>query len=341
MAVDLRSDTVTKPTPEMYAAMARADLGDDVLGHDPTTRQLEELAAQATGMEDALFVPSGTMGNQVALATHTHPGDSVLFDDDAHMVYYEVGAPAILSGVQARTVPSTNGVIDSSKIEARFLSKSEHTPGTTLLCMENTHNRAGGTVTPVEVHRQCRQAADRLGIRIHLDGARVFNAAVALGVRVTEITRHVDTVSFCLSKGLCSPVGSVLCGPADFIREARFWRKRLGGGLRQSGILAACGIVSLTRMVDRLAEDHLRTHKLATAVSALKGVSVVPPQTNILMIDTVAPASSWVDALEKEGVWVVPTGSHRVRAVLHKDIGDLELEEALLAFHKVGHASLG
>ncbi|MBS1714662.1 MAG: threonine aldolase family protein [Armatimonadetes bacterium] len=341
MSVDLRSDTVTRPTPDMYAAMAAAELDDDVLGHDPTTRRLEELAAGMTGMEDALFVPSGTMGNQIALATHTKPGDSVLFDDDAHMVFYECGSPAVLSGVQVRTVPSQGGVMDSGAVSRRALVRSEHTPGTTLLCLENTHNRAGGTVTDVATHQALKAAAASLGIPVHLDGARVFNAAVALGVPVGDVTRHVDTVSICLSKGLCSPVGSVLCGPCGFVQEARYWRKRLGGGMRQSGILSACGIVSLTKMVDRLSEDHRRCRELADRVSRLPGATPVPPQTNILMIDTDAPAAAWADALECEGVRTVPMGPYRLRAVFHKDVDDAGLEQALLAFEKVGASRLG
>lgn len=340
MPVDLRSDTVTRPTPEMYAAMAAAPLDDDVLGHDPTTRELELLSAKRVGKEDAIFVPSGTMGNQIALATHTRPGDSVLVDDDAHILFYECGAPAVIAGVQARTVPSHLGVMDIDKINTRYLHKSLHTPGTTLLCLENTHNRAGGSVTPVEDHERCRSVCDELGIKIHLDGARVFNAAVALGVDVSQITRQVDSVTFCLSKGLASPIGSVLCGNAAFIEEARQWRKRFGGGMRQSGVLAACGIVSLDRMVARLAEDHRRAKRLADGLNEIPGLEPVAPQTNILMIDTDVKAETWVAALDAKDVWVVAMGPHRVRAVFHKDVDDDGLEQALLAFQQVASAGL-
>ncbi len=328
MTVDLRSDTVTTPTPAMYEAMAAAELGDDVLGHDPTTERLEALAAETVGMEAALFVPSGTMGNQIALATHTRPGDSVLFEDDAHMLFYEAAAPAVFAGVQARTVPSDRGIVDPERVAARVLKRSEHTPGTTLLCLENTHNRAGGSATPVATHARLREVASEAGLKVHLDGARVFNAAVALGVPVREVTRHVDTVNFCLSKGLASPVGSVLCGPAAFIGEARFWRKRMGGGLRQSGLLAACGIVSLTQMVDRLAEDHRRAAALAEALSGLPGIRPVPPETNILMLDLDRPASEWQGALEERGVRTIPVAPHRLRLVFHKDVDDEGLEQA-------------
>ena len=329
MIADLRSDTITKPTPEMYAAMAIAELGDDVLGDEPTVHRLEELAAQKTGMDKGLFVPSGTMGNQVALATHTSPGQSVLFEDEAHMVYYEAAAPAVISGVLVRTMKAVDGVIDPSEIEKRALRRDEHTPGTTLVCFENTHNRCGGAVTPVGHHKEYRRIADSLGIRIHLDGARMFNAAVALGVDVKEITTQVDTVSFCLSKGLSAPVGSVLCGPSDFIKEARYWRKRLGGGMRQAGILAACGIVALETMVDRLADDHARAKRLAEACASLPGLSPLPAPTNMVIVQTEAPAKSWQERLEANGVRCFSVDPHRLRFVTHKDVGDAEITSAI------------
>lgn len=340
MIVDLRSDTVTRPTPEMYDAMVKAKLDDDVLGHDPTTLELERLAAKLVGKEDAIFVPSGTMGNQIALATHTRPGDSVLFDDDAHMLFYECAATAVVSGVQVRTFPSVNGIPIVEKLKDRILKRSHHTPGTTLICLENSHNRAGGTVVSVEIHRQLSLVAKESGLKVHLDGARLFNAAVALGVSPSSITAQVDSVNFCLSKGLGSPIGSVLCGPAEFIESARFWRKRFGGGMRQSGILAACGIVSLTKMVDRLAVDHQRAKTLAESLDKLPGIQCVAPQTNILMIDTEHPASQWVDALEKLDVHTVAMGEYRIRCVFHFDITDEGLEQTRLAFQKVSDSGL-
>lgn len=336
--VDLRSDTVTLPTPEMYAAIAKAELGDDVLGHDPTVRGLEELAAEMSGMEDAIFVPSGTMGNQIALATHTKPGESALFEEEAHMLYYEGGSPAVIAGVLTISVPGKHGVPDPADIERRILKRSEHTPGTTLLCLESTHNRAGGTVIPLETHRACREMADRNGLKIHLDGARVFNAAVALGVELREITAYVDTVNFCLSKGLASPVGSVLVGPAEFIREARYWRKRLGGGMRQAGILAACGIVSLKTMVERLAEDHARTARLGEALAELPGLNPWPAPTNILIVETERPAGEWVQALEARGVHCIAFAPHRLRLVLHKDVDDAGLSHAIAASAEAARA---
>jgi threonine aldolase len=332
MIVDLRSDTVTKPTPEMYAAMASAELGDNVLENDPTVRQLELLAAEMTGMDDALFVPSGTMGNQVALATWTNPGDSVLFEDQAHMIWYEGGGPAVFAGVVTRGLHAVDGVLAPDLIKRSILTRSHHTPGTTLLCLENTHNRHGGAVTPPDVHAEYRRIADEAGIKIHLDGARVFNAAAALGQPVKTITQHVDSVNFCLSKALASPVGSVLCGPQDFIDEATYWRKRFGGGLRQAGILAACGLVSLRQMVDRLPEDHARASSLAAHCANLRGLTPEPCPTNILILQTEKPAAWWQDELEKKDVRTIPFDAHRLRAVFHKDIDDVGLEKAKTAF---------
>jgi threonine aldolase len=313
----------------MYAAIQSADLGDDVLGDEPTVQRLEALAAAKTEKEAAVFVPSGTMGNQIALATHTKPGDSVLFEDEAHMVYYEAAAPAVVSGVLARSMGSRGGVVEPEEIKRRYLKRDEHTPGTTLVCFENTHNRCGGAVTPVANHAEYRRVADELGIKIHLDGARVFNAAVALGVDVREITGHVDSVNFCLSKGLSAPVGSVLCGTAEFIHHARFWRKRLGGGMRQAGILAACGIVALEKMVDRLAEDHARAQRLAEACGSLPGLRPLPAQTNIVIVETEAPAQQWQSELENQGVRCYSIGPNRVRFVTHKDVDDGQIEFAI------------
>lgn len=329
MIVDLRSDTVTQPTPEMYKAMAEAELGDNVLERDPTVAKLEEQAAAKTGKEAALFVPSGTMGNQVALATWTKPGDAVLFEDEAHMIYYEGGAPAVFAGVVTRGVKARpDGTLDPADVEAGLLQRSHHTPGVSLICLENTHNRHGGAVTSLADHARYRKIADERGLPIHLDGARVFNAAASLGVEVSEITKHVDTVNFCLSKALGAPVGSVLCGPKDFITEAEYWRKRMGGGLRQAGILAACGIVGLTEVIKRLPDDHRRTTELADHCRGLAGVEPMPAPTNILILRTERPAVDWQNALEEQGVRTLPFDSHRLRLVLHHQIDDAKLEWA-------------
>lgn len=335
--VDLRSDTVTRPSPEMWNAMQRAALGDDVLGDDPTVAELESLAAQTTGKEAAVFVPSGTMGNQMALASWCSPGDAILIEEEAHILYYEVGAPALLAGVVSWTLPSHRGTMDPSNVERHVLKRNLHTPGTTLLCLENTHNRAGGAVIPLDSMAAYREIGERHGVKVHLDGARVFNAAVALGVPVSEITRHVDSVNFCLSKGLRSPIGSVLCGPADFIDRARVWRKRLGGGMRQAGLLAACGIVSLTKMVDRLAEDHARARRAAEALAQLPGLTIDPAnvETNMVMVDTDRPAEAVAAELAGQGLLCFPNGPHRLRLVFHADVDDAKTDRAIEVFRAV------
>lgn len=335
--VDLRSDTVTRPTDEMFEAMRNAPLGDDVLGDDPTVLRLEEMAAQMLGKESALFVPSGTMGNQIALACHCQPGDAILIEEEAHILYYEVGAPALIAGVVSWTLPSNRGAMDPEVVDRHVLRANLHTPGTTLLCVENTHNRAGGAVIPLDTLAAYREIGDRRGIKVHLDGARVFNASVALGVPVSEIAKHFDSVNFCLSKGLRSPVGSLLCGKAEFIDKARVWRKRLGGGMRQAGVLAACGIVSLNSNVDRLADDHRRAKEIAQAVAELPGMSVnlAEVETNMVMVDTEAPAPEIQGKLAEKGVLCLPTGPNRLRLVLHADIDDAKAAKAIESFRAV------
>jgi threonine aldolase len=335
--VDLRSDTVTRPSPEMYAAMQSMPVGDDVLGDDPTVIELERLAAKTVGKEAALFVPSGTMGNQIALACHCNPGDAILIEEEAHVLYYEVGGPALIAGVVSWTLPSHRGAMDPDHIARRVLKANLHTPGTTLLCLENTHNRAGGAIIPQATMAAYREVADRHGIKIHLDGARVFNAAVGLGVPVAEIAQHVDSVNFCLSKGLRSPVGSLLCGPAEFIEKARIWRKRLGGGMRQAGILAACGIVSLTQMVDRLADDHARAKRIGQALADLPGLSVdlASVETNMVLVNTDGPAAEWQVLLQAEGVLCFPVAENRLRLVLHADVDDSKVDRAIEVFKKL------
>jgi len=335
--VDLRSDTVTRPTPEMFAAIQEAALGDDVLGDDPTVKELEALCARMVGKEAAMYVPSGTMSNQIALATHCRPGDAVILEEDAHILFYEGGSPALIAGVVTWTLPSDHGAMDPADIKRRLLKRSDHNPETSLVCLENTHNRAGGAVIPMDLMRDYRDLADLEGFKIHLDGARVFNAAVALGRPVSAITSLVDTVSVCLSKGLRSPVGSLLCGSAAFIQDARLWRKRLGGGMRQAGILAACGLVSLTKMVDRLADDHRRARVLASHLNGLPGLSVDLDrvQTNMVLLETTGPAKEFVDRMAAEGVLFFPVAENRARLVLHADIDDDNLAQAKSAFTRV------
>jgi threonine aldolase len=324
----------------MYAAMASAPLGDDVLGDDPTVIEFEEEAARRVGKESGLFVPSGTMGNQIALACHCDRGDAILIEEEAHILYYEVGAPALLAGVVSWTLPSELGVMDPAVVEKRVLKANLHTPGTTLLCLENTHNRGGGTIIPLETMAGYRTVADKHGIKVHLDGARVFNASVAQGVPVSEVTKHVDSVNFCLSKGLRSPIGSVLCGSHEFIDRGRIWRKRLGGGMRQAGILAACGLVSLRSCVDRLADDHSRAKSIASGLQALPGLTIdwARVQTNMVLVGVSGSAAEWADKLHNEGVWCFPVSADRLRLVLHADVDDDDVKRALEAFAKVAKA---
>jgi threonine aldolase len=331
LPIDLRSDTVTRPTLEMYQAMAEAELGDDVLLDDPTVARLESLSAEIMGKEAAVFVPSGTMGNQMAIATHTRPGTAMIVEEEAHVIFYEVGAPAILSGVLTWTLASQRGVMDPELVRKRITKQNLHTPGTSLICLEDSHNRAGGTVIPLETLAEYRKISLEHSIPIHVDGARIFNAAVAQQVPVSEIAKHVDSVNFCLSKGLRSPVGSVLTGTHEFIEKARFWRKRLGGGMRQAGILAACGIVSLNKMIDRLAEDHENVQLLGRGLMDTPGISVSPEHhpTNLLMMNTERSAEEWQAALHEKGVWCYPAATHRIRFVTHADVSPNQIEEAI------------
>ncbi len=319
--IDLRSDTVTRPTPEMYQAMAAAELGDNVLETDPTVGALEEMTASLTGHEAALFMPSGTMCNQAAIAVHTRPGDAILCEDQAHISWYEAGGPAVLAGVVVRGIPADDGILAPRHLAAHAWQRSHHTPGTSLVCIENTHNRHGGSVWPLEALAAISGECGVMGIPLHMDGARAWNAAAALGVDPVEITSLATTVSVCLSKGLGAPVGSVLCGPQGFIEEAAFWRKRLGGGMRQAGILAACGLVALGR-IDRLVEDHRRASELAACAAELPGISARPCATNIVILETEAPAARWQETLASLGVACLPFGPHLLRLVCHADIDE-------------------
>jgi len=282
--IDLRSDTVTLPTPEMRKAMFEAKVGDDVYGEDPTINELEKKAAQIMGKEAALFVMSGTMGNQIAVKTHTNPGDEIILEENSHILIYEVGGIAAISGVQPRPLKGERGVLKVEDIKKAIRPDDIHQPSTTLICLENTHNRAGGTVIPLQTMKEIKALAQEHGIPVHLDGARIFNAAVALGVDVSEIARYADSVMFCLSKGLCAPVGSVLVGDREFIDRARKYRKMFGGGIRQGGVLAAAGLIALEKMTKRLKEDHANARFLAENLAAIPGITVdlETVQTNIV-----------------------------------------------------------
>jgi threonine aldolase len=337
MRVDLRSDTVTLPTPEMRRAMANAELGDDVYGEDPTVNRLQERVAELLGHEAALFTPSGTMANEIAVKVWTQPGDAILVDAESHILHYELAAPAVIAGVQVETYPIADGVFQIADIESRIRLADDHTPGTRLLCLENTHNRCGGTILPPEWMPDLRALADRHALHLHLDGARLFNASVALGVSPQAWTRYADSVMIAFSKGLCCPVGSVLAGSAAFIREAHRVRKMLGGGMRQAGVLAAACLVALETMIDRLADDHARARRLAEAIAELPGFSVNlrTVQTNMVYVQTARPAQAVERALAAEGVLCIALDPHRLRLVTHKDIDDAALAHAIRAFRRV------
>jgi threonine aldolase len=329
--IDLRSDTVTKPTEAMLKAMIEAEVGDDVYGEDPTVNRLERLAAERLGKEAAMFVTSGTQGNQVAVLTHCHNGDEIILEADSHIFYYESGAVAALAGVQTRTVKGNRGAMDPEQVKRAIRGKNIHYPRTKLVCMENTHNRAGGAVITPEQMQAVYEVANHHGVAVHLDGARLFHAAVALGRDVQEFTRHVDTVQICLSKGLCAPMGSILAGPRAFIEEARWWRKKLGGGMRQAGYMAAPGIVALNEMVERLADDHRRAKMLADGLSRLP-FSVYPVETNIVLVDTSATGYKAVDFLNKlaeRGVLATDFDEYLVRFTTHYHIGDSDIADTL------------
>lgn len=320
--VDLRSDTVTHPTPAMWKAMALAEVGDDVLGDDPTVKRLETLAADRLDKEAALFVPSGTMGNLAALLAHCGRGDEVILGDKSHTIVYEQGGMAALGGIMPRTLPNQpDGTLRLAEIEAAIRGDNVHYPRTRLICLENTHNNCFGVSLTAAYTAEVVALARRHGLKTHIDGARIFNAAAALEVDVRALVRGVDSVTFCLSKGLCAPVGSVLCGSAPFIAEARRARKVLGGGMRQVGILAAAGIVALEEMTLRLDADHACAQCLAEGLATIPGIEVFPVHTNMVyfgLTDAVALTAYEVTArLRERGVLVLPRDARSFRAVTH------------------------
>lgn len=338
--IDLRSDTVTHPTPEMREAMFEAEVGDDVYREDPTVNRLEAMAAGIMGKEAALFTTSGTQSNLIAVLTHTHHGDEIIVGDEAHILWYEVGGAATLGGVIMRTVPNDRcGRLNLDDIDRAIRGKDIHYPQTTLLCLENTHNRCGGAVlTPEYTGEVCNLAHTR-GLKVHLDGARIFNAAVALGIPACTLARNSDSVAICLSKGLSAPVGSLLCGSKDFIERARKFRKMLGGGMRQAGIIAAAGIVALETMVDRLAEDHANARRLAQGLAGIKGITLAQDDipTNIVMFH-LSPELSVVEffeGLEKAGVKVGLRDGRPFRAVTHRMVSSSDIDEALTRIEAV------
>lgn len=333
--IDLRSDTVTMPTDAMRKAMAEAAVGDDVYGDDPTMKELEELAADILGKEAALFVPSGTMGNQLAIMTHTRRGDEIIAGSEAHIVWHEVGAPAVLSGVSVLQQVFPDGMPDAKMIERAIRGSDIHEPETSLICLENA--LSNGRVVSTAIMKEVSEVAKRHNLPVHLDGARVFNAATALGVDVKEITKHVDTVSCCLSKGLCAPVGTVLLGSRAFIARARKLRKLLGGGMRQCGILAAAGIIALTQMPKRLIEDHDNAKYMAKLLSQIDGVHVDMNSVEINMVwfdaDRPADALSNVQSIMlKDNIKINGPDGTRFRFVTNNDVSRADVEEAVKSF---------
>ncbi|MDR7415419.1 MAG: GntG family PLP-dependent aldolase [Armatimonadota bacterium] len=335
--VDLRSDTVTQPTERMREAMAQAQVGDDVYGEDPTVRALEELAAERMGKEAALFCTSGTMANLVAVLTHTQRGDEVLCEATAHVYEHERQGLSALAGAALRPIRGERGWISPEALQAALHPAGSHSPPPRLVCLENTHNRAGGVVLSPDRIAATTAAAHRAGLAVHLDGARIFNAAVALGVPARALAEPVDSVMFSLSKGLSAPVGSVLCGDKSFIERARRWRQVVGGGMRQAGVLAAAGIVALQEMVDRLAEDHRRAKALARGLSRLPGVEVDPDQvdTNIVLVRVEGDARALVARLAAQGVLCFALSPHEIRLVTHRHISDEDVAWAVEAFRRV------
>jgi len=325
----------------MRRAIAEAVVGDDVFEDDPTVKELERLAAEMTGKQAALFVPSGTMGNEVAILAHTQRGDEALVEADSHIYKYEAAGPAVLSGVQLAPLKGERGVIARDVLERAIRPTDDvHQPITRLVCLENTHNRAGGVVYPIEAMREARSLAAERGLKLHLDGARIFNAAAASGKDAREYCSLSDSVMFCLSKGLGAPIGSMLVGDASFILVARRYRKMLGGGMRQVGVIAAAGVYALKHNVRRLGEDHARARRLAEAIASIPvlAVDLATVETNIVVIDVSATGlgvDECVAGLEKQGVLVVPFGRTRMRAVAHLDIDDGDVDRAIAAFETV------
>ncbi|MHB1930177.1 MAG: threonine aldolase family protein [Acidimicrobiales bacterium] len=333
------NDTSTRPTPEMREAMRVAEVGDDVFHRDPTVNELEALGASMLGQEDALWVASGTMSNLCAILAATERGDEVLAEAESHVVYYEVGGMATVAGVMPRAIPVPDGILTADRVLPYLREPDQHYPPSSMLCVENTHNRGGGSVTDVATMAGLRQLCDEHGLHLHVDGARLFNAAVALGVPAAELGAPADSVSICLSKGLGAPVGGLLAGRSDFVARARGARKMLGGAMRQAGVVAAGGIVALRTGVDRLADDHARARRLATALTeAALPVTVDPPVTNFVMVD-VSPAgrtaAGVLDELAAFGIVASSRPPATLRFVTHRDVDDGDVDALVGALEKI------
>jgi len=338
--VDLRSDTVTRPTPEMRRAMAEAEVGDDVYGEDPTVNRLEKRAAEIFGKEAALFVPTGCMGNLIAIKVWTHHGDEVICEERSHVNLYELASMSAIAGCMPRVTRGEDGILTWKQIEAVIRPKIYYDSQTALVCLENTSNMAGGTVYPTAQVQDICDHAHALGLKVHLDGARIFNAATALGDNVAQMTRSVDSVMFCLSKGLGAPVGSMIAGAHAFIEKGRVYRKMFGGGMRQAGVIAAAGLVALEESPARLGIDQENAKRLAEGIAAIRGLRIDPKKvrSNIVIFDcskTGKTAVELCDVLHPYGVWAQDTGLHSVRLVTHCDVDRGSIERALVVLQDV------
>ncbi|UCH63853.1 MAG: aminotransferase class I/II-fold pyridoxal phosphate-dependent enzyme [Fidelibacterota bacterium] len=338
--IDLRSDTVTAPSQVMRQAMSQADVGDDVFGEDPSVIELQEEVARLLGKEAGLFVPSGTMSNQIAIKAHTQPGDEVVCEAGAHIMNYEAGGPAFHSQVQLNPIKGRLGVFTARQVEAVIRPRNVHVPPTTLITIENTHNQAGGTIFPLEEIHRIADMARAHDLRMHLDGARLMNAVVATGIPADEWTAPFDSVSLCLSKGLGAPVGSVLCGNRKFIKDTHRYRKLFGGGMRQVGIIAAGALYAIRNHVDDLARDHQRARQLAEVLSKLPGIHINPDEvhTNIVMFGMDEQKGTGVEIeeqLRRKGLLCLPLAKQKIRLVTHRDLSDDDINNAIHTFQKV------
>jgi threonine aldolase len=332
--IDMRSDTVTRPTKAMRHAMAEAEVGDDVLGDDPTVIALQERIASMMDKEAAVFVPSGTMANQTAIRAHCESGDEVICHENGHIIHYETGSPAALSGVMVKGLTGRHGLFTAHDVEAAFRPRSHHFSWSKLVIVENTNNRGGGTIWPLAQAESVANKARELGMRAHLDGARIWNASVATGIPVNTWARTFDTISCCFSKGLGAPVGSAVAGSKELITRVHRFRKMFGGTMRQSGMLAAAALHALDHHVARLAEDHAAAKKLADAIANMRGLAVdmEAVQTNMVFFDVdpaLGTAAQFCDRLKAAGLWVLPTAPHRIRSVLHLDVSKADVDRAI------------
>ena len=338
--IDLRSDTVTKPTPAMRKAIAGAEVGDDVYGEDPTVNALQEKVARLLGKEASLFVPTGTMANQLSIKSHTQPGDEVIIEATSHAYNYEGGGTAALSGAQFYCLNGDRGIMDASQVESAIRPLDPHHPVTRLICIENTHNRGGGSVYPIEKIRAISHVAKSRELLVHLDGARLWNASVATGIKLHEYAQYADSVSVCLSKGLGAPVGSMVAGSKSFIARVHRFRKMFGGGMRQAGILASAGIYAIDHHFDRLKEDHEHAKRLALGLKDIRGISIIPEhvETNIIIFEVTATGKTAVQLkndMKKEGVLIHAMSPTQVRLLTHLDVTREDIDTALRAFKRV------